>query len=786
MKKQENKSGGTAQLRDIAVVPTIDVVVFPHMVVPLLVLDTKIIAGILQAMKEDKKVLMLATKTLPNSNYDDDGEPISIDDLFAVGTIGEIIRLMELSDGGIKVLVQGVQKALVHHIMPTEESLSAKVELIPPMIEDCNPEKRDYYIKTICTSVTKLPASNTLFSPDFTSIIYQIENPQKVSDFVLSHLNLPVNQAQELLEKESITQVLDAIVLHLDRLVSSSEVEEKIRTSTRDSINKSQREYYLREQLRAIQKELGDDNDSEIEDFEKKALETKFSDEARTEFNRQLNRLKKTASDSLEATVMRNHLEWLIGMPWGNFTEDNNDITVAKKVLDEGHFGLHEVKERILDYLSIKYLKSDCASPILCLAGPPGVGKTSLGKSIAQAMGRTFARIAVGGVHDEAEIRGHRRTYVGALPGRFVQAIKKSGSLNPVLLIDEIDKIGSSHKGDPSAALLEALDPEQNKAFYDNYLGVHFDFSKVLFVTTANDLSTIPAPLRDRMEIIQLAGYTKEEKMEIAKRHLIPTIIGDSGLAKTEIAFSKDVIDELISGYTREAGVRGLSKLFQKLCAKFARHYIENKKGINFTKRSLADHLGPRRAIDMLKIGTHKVGITNGLAWTPYGGEVLQMEALLMPGTGKLILTGQLGDVMKESARAAVSYARSHAKDFNIDAKMFVEYDLHIHAPAGGIPKDGPSAGITLLSSIFSVYTGRPISSDCAMTGELNLQGNVLPIGGVKEKLLAAKQHGFSKVIFPKQNEKDVKGMGALPEGIKIVFVEDVQEVLSHVLLPKP
>ncbi|MDQ5890636.1 MAG: ATP-dependent Lon protease [Candidatus Dependentiae bacterium] len=785
MKKQENKTVGAAQNREIAVVPTIDVVVFPHMVVPLLVLDSKIIAGIQQAMREDKKVLMLATKMSPN-NYDDEGEPISIEDLFAVGTVGEIIRLMELSDGGIKILVQGVQKALVHHVTPTDDALMATIELIAATNEDCNAEKRDYYVKNICTSVAKLPANNTLFSPDFTSIVYQIESPQKVSDFVLSHLNLPVNQAQELLEKESITQVLDAILHHLERLVASTEIEEKIRTSTRDSINKSQREYYLREQLRAIQKELGDDSDSDIEDFENKGTALQFTDEARTEFNRQISRLKKTSSDSLEATVMRNHIEWLLGMPWGTTTKDNNDITVAKKILDEGHFGLHEVKERILDYLSIKYLKNDCASPILCLAGPPGVGKTSLGKSIAQAMGRTFARIAVGGVHDEAEVRGHRRTYVGALPGRFVQAIKKAGSLNPVLLIDEIDKIGSSHKGDPSAALLEALDPEQNKAFYDNYLGVHFDFSKVLFITTANDLSTIPGPLRDRMEVIQLSGYTKEEKLEIAKRHLTPNIVVDSGLGHTDIAFSKDVIEELITGYTREAGVRGLSKLFQKLCAKYARHYIENKKGISFTKRNLVDHLGPRRIIDTLRLGTHKVGITNGLAWTPYGGEVLQMEALLMPGTGKLILTGQLGEVMKESARAAVSYARSHAKEFNIDAKMFSEYDLHLHAPAGGIPKDGPSAGITLLSSIFSVYTGRPVNSDYAMTGELNLQGNVMPIGGVKEKLLAAKQHGFSRVIFPKQNEKDVKGIGALPEGIKILFVEDVQEVLSYVLLPKP
>jgi len=784
MKKQESKPIGRLDLREIAVVPTIDVVVFPHMVVPLLVLDSKIIAGVQQAMKGDKKVLMLATKS-SLSSYEEEGEPVGVEDLFTLGTVGEIIRLMELSDGGVKILIQGVQKAIVHSLQPTEETLLAKIELIPTATEDCTPGMRDEYAKKICDLITRLPVSNTLFSPDFASIVSQIENPQKMSDFVLSHLNLPVSQAQELLEKESISIVLDEIVNHLERIVSSSEVEEKIRTSTRDSINKSQREYYLREQLRAIQKELGDDADSDIEEFERRGAEMAFSDEARTEFTRQLSRLKKTAADSLEATVMRNHIEWLLSMPWGKSTGDNKDINFAQEVLDEGHFGLHEVKDRILDYLSIKYLKDDCASPILCFAGAPGVGKTSLGRSIAQAMGRSFARIAVGGVHDEAEIRGHRRTYVGALPGRFVQAIKKAGTLNPILLIDEIDKIGSSHKGDPAAALLEALDPEQNKAFYDNYLGVHFDFSKVLFITTANDLSTIPAPLRDRMEIIQISGYTKEEKMEIAKRHLVPGIIADSGLKQTDISFSKDVIEELIVGYTREAGVRGLSKLVQKLCAKYARNFVETKKGINFTKRSLTEHLGPRRAIDLLKVGTHKVGVTNGLAWSPYGGEVMQMEALLMPGTGKLILTGQQGDVMKESARTAMSYVRSHGTEFGIAPKMFTEYDLHIHAPAGAIPKDGPSAGITLLSSIFSVYTGRPINGDFAMTGELNLQGNVLPIGGVKEKLLAAKQNGLSRVIFPKQNEKDVKGMGALPEGIKVLYVEDVKEVLSHVLLPK-
>lgn len=782
MKKQGHETA--ASTTTLAVIPTVDVVVFPHMVVPLLVLDPKIIAGIQFALENEKKILMLATKPQDGA-YEEDNEPISIDDLYELGTVGEIIRVMELPEGGMKILVQGLAKATVHSVTPSEEMLSAEVTILAATEQECDTDKVDQYVKSICGLVEKLPASNTTFSPDFPVILAQIDETQKIGDFILSHLNLPVGQAQALLAKESLFELLDEVIVHLEKMVSSSEVEERIRTSTRDSINKSQREYYLREQLRAIQKELGDDNESEVEEFEKKADEMNLPEEAATEVRRQIGRLRKTAPDSLEATVLRNHIEWLLSMPWDTHTADNNDITHAKKVLDDGHFGLEEIKDRILDYLSIKYLKQDCHSPILCFAGPPGVGKTSLGKSIAKAMGRTFARIAMGGVHDEAEIRGHRRTYVGALPGRFVQAIKKAGSMNPVILIDEIDKIGSSHKGDPSAALLEALDPEQNGAFYDNYLGVNFDFSKVLFITTANDLSTIQGPLRDRMEVIQLSGYTHEEKVEIAKRHLVKKVIDSSGLTSTDISFSDEVLGELIDGYTREAGVRNLSKLLHKLCAKYARTYIETKEGTAFAKQNLVKHLGPRKVTDEFQLGSSKVGITNGLAWTSFGGEILQVEAILMPGNGKLILTGQLGDVMKESARAAVSYARSHAGHFNIDPKMFTDYDLHIHLPAGAIPKDGPSAGIALLSSIFSVYTKREINGDFAMTGELNLQGNVLAIGGVKEKLLAAKQRGLSNVIFPRQNEKDIKNIGKMAENINVCFVDSVEEVLNHVLLPK-
>lgn len=760
----------------LPVIPTVDVVVFPHMVVPLLVVDEHIINGIRYAQQHKLRALLLATKEQRSEQ-----ESIGISDLYTVGTLGEIIRIMELHEGGIKVLVQGIKKGRALSIETNDEMLQAEVQ----EIAENNAYSRESLASRIkrCSDLIENGATaNTLFSSDFSLVLSQMETPEKMCDYILSHLTLSVPQAQTLLECTDLAVLFDRIIEHIDRLITSSEVEEAIRTTTRESINKTQREYYLREQLRAIQKELGDDAESDLVEFTQRAEKVKLSDEARQEIDRQLNRLEKTSPDSLEATVLRNHIEWILDLPWGVFSNDNHDITYAQKVLDDGHFGLLEVKERILDYLSVKYLKDDCHSPILCLAGPPGVGKTSLGKSIATAMNRKFARIALGGVHDEAEIRGHRRTYVGALPGRLVQALKKAGSSNPVILIDEIDKIGSSHKGDPSAALLEALDPEQNNAFYDNYLGVHYDLSKVLFIATANDISAIPAPLRDRMEIIELSGYTHEEKIEIAQRHLVETIIEDSGLSKTSITFGRDVLDEIITGYTLEAGVRTLSKILRKLCAKFARTYIESGREVIFTPETITNYLGPHHTSRERSRLQSKVGITNGLAWTPMGGQTLQVEAILVPGNGKLILTGQLGDVMKESAQAAVSYVRSHAHAFNIAKEYFTEYDLHIHLPAGAIPKDGPSAGITLISSIFSVYTGRAIDGNFAMTGELNLQGDVLPIGGVKEKLLAARQRGFSHVIFPRKNEQDVKAITPAPEGITIVFVESVEDVLSHVL----
>lgn len=765
----------------LPVIPTIDVVVFPHMVVPLLVLDEKIIKGIEQSGEENKKVLLLAAH---HQNESDMHGPISINDLYKIGTVANIMRVMNLPEGGIKVLIQGIVKAKVIDILSDEESLHANISIMQDA-EEVNETHAERQIKNILQMVERIAATGRIFGPDFQVILAQIQDPERIADFILSHLNLTVNDAQGLLEKESINHLLDGIYEYLQHEVEVTNVQEKIRIETRDSINRSQREYYLREQMKAIQKELGDEGESEISDLRRKATELPLPQEARVEALKQIKRLEKTAPDSMEATVLRNHLEWLLGMPWGTYTKDNTDLTHAKQILDDHHYGLNEIKDRILDFLSVKALKEDSSVPIICFAGPPGVGKTSLGRSIAECLGRQYFRISLGGVYDESEIRGHRRTYVGALPGRFIQAMRKAGSMNPIIIIDEIDKIGSSNRGDPSAALLEVLDPEQNGTFYDNYLGVHFDLSKCMFVATANDLSTIPGPLRDRMEIIQLSGYTLDEKIEIAKTHLVPSAVEKCGLKNKSIAINHQIIEEVIGGYTRESGVRDLERQLQKLCSKYARQLVEKHEDTQFTKANLQEFLGPRKVPFEILSKKHKVGVTNGLAWTPYGGEVLQVEAIIVPGNGRLILTGQLGDVMKESAQAALSYAKSHAGQFHIDKAKFNENDLHIHLPAGGIPKDGPSAGITLLSSVLSVLTGRAINSGYAMTGELSLQGSVLPIGGLKEKILAARQNELSNVIIPKRNEVDLYGIDKkLYANLNLLLVEEADEVLEYVLLP--
>lgn len=764
----------------LPIIPTMDVVVFPHMIVPLLVLDERIINGINQALDGSKRIMLLAAK----KKIDDYQSAIGTKDLYQIGTICSIMRLIKIPEGGVKILVQGIVKAQVKDITTENDILMVEVDHLPAPAEQA--EDLAQHIKIIKEQAERIHASNHAFSPDFHVILSKMHDPNKIADFILSHLNLNVQEAQALLETPTQAQFLEGIFMHLNKEVEVAETQERIRSKARESMNKAQKEFYLREQLKAIKQELGDDEAEELEAMRLKVQELDLPEEVLTEINRQLNRLEKTSPDSVEATVTRNYLETVLGLPWNIETKDNLSIENARQILDEDHYGLKQIKERILDYISIRNLKEDGYAPILCFSGAPGIGKTSLGKSIARALGRAYVRISLGGVKDEAEIRGHRRTYVGSMPGRFIQAIKKAGSKNPVIIIDELDKIGADFRGDPSAAMLEVLDPQQNKTFYDNYLGVPFDISKVIFIATANNIDMISEPLRDRMEIINLSGYTLEEKVEIAKRHLVRRALAETGLEGKGIEFSDEVLRELALNYTREAGVRNLERVIKKLCSKAARALVEERRSLVFMPENLEQHLGPKKIIDYDHSNGNEIGICNGLAWTPFGGEMIKIEAVLMPGKGKVILTGQLGDVMKESAQAALSYARAHAPEFGIDEKRFTEYDLHIHIPAGAVPKDGPSGGITLLSAILSVMTERPINAHYAMTGEINLRGKVMPIGGVKEKILAAKRNHIKTVILPMQNKNDLSSSDEdITKGIDILWVEHADEVIDKILMPK-
>lgn len=763
----------------LPVIPTMDVVVFPHMIVPLLVLDEKIIKGINQSLQETKLVLLLAAKKQPDSE-----EGIATKDLYSIGTVASIMRLIKIPEGGIKILVQGICKAEAQNIMASEDSLNATIIKLDNCSSD-NKEAVQAHVKNIKLLAEKMAISGNAFSPDFHIILSKMQDPEKIADFILSHLNLAVDHAQALLETNDQAELLEVLYRHLAKEMEVADMQEKIRNNARDSMNKAQKEFYLREQMRAIKKELGEDDLEELEALREKLDCLEAPEEVKVEVRRNLNRLEKTSPDSMEATVTRNYLEWIFSLPWNKFSIDNLDIEHAKKILDEDHYGLKEIKDRILDFISIRKLKTDGYPPILCFVGPPGIGKTSLGSSIARALGRSYARISLGGVKDEAEIRGHRRTYVGAMPGRFIQAIKKSGSCNPVMVIDELDKIGSDFRGDPSAAMLEVLDPQQNKTFYDNYLGIPFDLSQVMFIATANSLETISEPLRDRMEIIDVSGYTHEEKLNIARKYLLPRAIATSGLQEKDICISDEILTDVIINYTKESGVRQLERLIKKLCSKAARVLVETGKTTIFTSENLPLFLGPRKYTDDELCQDDQIGISNGLAWTPCGGEMIKIEAVLMPGKGKLILTGQLGDVMKESAQAALSYSKAHAQEFEISPKMFTNYDIHIHVPAGAVPKDGPSAGITMLTAILSVLTQRPINAQFAMTGELNLQGHIMPIGGVKEKILAAKRNKVDNVIIPHKNKHDLMGLEELLEGVNVILVSHAGEVLQKVLMPK-
>lgn len=761
----------------LPVIPTMDVVVFPQIIVPLLVLDEKIINGINRSIEEKKMVFLLAAK-----NGVDPQGAISTDDLYAVGTIATVMRLIKIPEGGIKILVQGVCKARAIDIMTHDNVLQAKVQKIET--EESNGVELAACVQKIKKIADQMATSGYTFSPDFHIILSKMNDAGKIGDFILSHLNLNIDDAQKLLETDTQKDFLVLLSDYLSKEVQVAEIQEKIRNNARESMNRSQKEFYLREQLKAIKQELGEDDLEEIQDMREKLHTFDMSDDIKKEIGRHISRLERTAPDSLEATVTRNHLEWIFALPWNVTTEDNLDIEHAKNMLDEDHFGLKDIKERILDFISIRNLKKDGYAPILCFVGPPGTGKTSLGKSIARSLGREYGRISLGGVKDEAEIRGHRRTYVGAMPGRFIQAIRKTGSRNPLIVIDELDKIGADFRGDPSAAMLEVLDPQQNKTFYDNYLGIPFDLSEVMFIATANNADIISEPLRDRMEIIQLSGYSLEEKADIAQKHLVKKAIENAGLDNKNIIIPQSIIQRLIADYTRESGVRQLERLISKLCSKAARTLVETKKFNGFSVDNLELYLGPCKFMDDGANKDHQIGISNGLAWTVYGGEILQIEAMLMPGTGKLLLTGQLGDVMKESAQAARSYACAHAQEFGIDNKFFTNYDLHIHLPAGAVPKDGPSAGLAILTAMLSTLTNRPINSDYAMTGELNLRGEVMPIGGVKEKLLAAKRNNIPFVILPRKNSHHLAELDTMMDGIDIILVDHANDVMERLLMP--
>lgn len=764
----------------LPIVPTMDVVVFPHMIVPLLVLDERIIKGINKALQEDSKTVLLLASKKQSHNHQG---AIGTKDLFSLGTVASIMRLIKIPEGGIKILVQGHCKAEVQSIIADEDVLSARIKKVS-LENDENSTELLAQIKNIKNIAEKMSSTGQSLSPDFHLILSKMHDPEKIADFILSHLNLSIDEAQGLLESANYQEFLEGLYQQLAKEVEVAEVQERIKNRARDSMNKAQKEFYLREQLRAIKKELGDDDTEDLDKYRSKLAELPLTEEAATEITRQINRLEKTSPDSMEAAVLRNYIDWALALPWGKVTEDNLDLAHARAILDEEHHGLKDIKERILDFISIRNLKKDGHTPILCFAGPPGTGKTSLGKSIARSLGREYFRVSLGGVKDEAEIRGHRRTYVGAMPGRFIQGIRKAGSCNPVIIIDELDKIGSDFRGDPSAAMLEVLDPQQNKTFYDNYLGIPFDLSQAIFIATANDLDAISDALRDRMEVIQLSGYTAQEKFHIAKKHLVTKNVHSSGLTEKQLNLSDELLHSVIEHYTRESGVRELDRIINKLCSKAARIFVEEQRIVTFEPSTIEKYLGPHRFSDDEQVHKHSIGITNGLAWTAHGGTMLKIEAVIIPGKGKLILTGQLGDVMKESAQAALSYIRAHAAEFNIDQKMFTNYDLHIHVPAGGTPKDGPSAGVTMLSSLLSALTQRPINAEYAMTGEINLRGNVMPIGGVKEKILAAKQNGISHVILPHKNKNDIIGLEDILTGINLIWVEHADEIVKQVLMP--
>jgi len=764
----------------MAVLPLRDIVVFPHMIVPLFVGREKSVRALEAVMKEDKQILLVAQK---NASQDDP----SVDDIYRIGTVSTILQLLKLPDGTVKVLVEGGHRAKITGFKETESYFEAFVDPLP----DTAGEKKDMEAlgRTVVSQFEQYIKLNKKIAPEVLVSLNQIEEPSKLADTVASHLNLKIPEKQELLEIARISERLEKVFGHMESEIGVLQVEKRIRNRVKRQMEKTQREYYLNEQLKAIQKELGEGEDGKDENAELEARikKTRFSKEARDKAMAELKKLRTMSPMSAEATVVRNYLDWMLSIPWKKRSKIRNDVVAAEKVLEADHYGLDKVKERIIEYLAVQARSPKVRGPILCLVGPPGVGKTSLGKSIAKATGRNFVRMSLGGVRDEAEIRGHRRTYIGSMPGKVIQGMKKAKTSNPLFLLDEVDKLGSDWRGDPSSALLEVLDPEQNSTFADHYLEVDYDLSDVMFVTTANSLR-MPQPLMDRMEIIRIPGYTEDEKVEIAKRHLIAKQSEAHGLKKDEWSISDDALRDLIRFYTREAGVRNLEREIANLARKSVKEIVTKKSTkIAITRKNVEKFAGVRKFHFGETESEDMVGVVTGLAWTEVGGEILTIESVLLPGKGNIKQTGKLGDVMQESVSAALSYVRSRSIRFGIKPTLFEKRDIHVHVPEGATPKDGPSAGIAMATSIVSVLTGIPVRRDVAMTGEITLRGRVLPIGGLKEKLLAALRAGITTVFIPKENEKD---LAEIPDNVKkhvkLIPVSEVDEVIAQALARRP
>ena len=759
------------------VLPLRDIVVFPHMIVPLFVGREKSVRALEDVMQEDKQILLLTQK---DASQDDPQKG----DLYLQGTIGTVLQLLKLPDGTVKVLVEGGQRARVVRFTDNPVFFQAFAEPVEEFTGD--KAELDALSRAVVTQFEQYIKLNKKIPPEVMVTVNQITEPARLADTIGSHLALKISEKQSLLEIPSVNDRLERIFGHMEGEIGVLQVEKRIRTRVKKQMEKTQREYYLNEQMKAIQKELGEGEDgkSEVDELEAKIKDTKFSDEAREKCMAELKKLKSMSPMSAEATVVRNYLDWMLNIPWQKRTKTRRNIKEAQKVLDVDHYGLEKVKERILEYLAVQQRQGKLKGPILCLVGPPGVGKTSLGKSIARATGRNFVRMSLGGVRDESEVRGHRRTYIGSMPGKIVQGMKKSKASNPLFLLDEVDKLGSDWRGDPSSALLEVLDPEQNNTFNDHYLEVDYDLSDVMFVCTANSLK-MPQPLLDRMEVIRLAGYTEDEKIEIAQRHLVSKMVKEHGLKKTEFSVSEDALRDIIRYYTREAGVRNLEREIATLARKAIKEILvkSGTKSIHITRRNLEKYLGVKKFRFGEVESDDLVGVTTGLAWTEVGGELLSIEAVALPGKGKITITGKLGDVMRESVQAAESYVKARAAQFGIKRNVLEKRDIHVHVPEGATPKDGPSAGVAMVTSIVSVLTGIPIHKDVCMTGEITLRGRVLPIGGLKEKLLAALRGGLTTVCIPKENEKDLAEIpDNVKKGMKIIFINTVDEVLKVAL----